>query len=222
MDVDALPTPPADNSGQGPPPVIPASPSPLRASCPAKHTVVLKLFDTDVKGDLWSSAVDAWLTLEHATGFQILGKALPAGRRPAAVSWCVQRGRGTTRIPAGLDGEDEREDFYEAVIAWWLEVNPPWRKEGVENAKEFEAHGLQQRGGGNLDGLPSGLNGLTSILACLAWWYRLAEAEEAAPRWNRLVEDVTWVLREKNRAFAPKRGAPDALENPTSKRVRVE
>ncbi|KAJ7823339.1 hypothetical protein B0H14DRAFT_2187225, partial [Mycena olivaceomarginata] len=147
---------------------------------------------TAVEGGLWRPAVSAWLTLEHAAGFPISGKALPAGGRPGAVSWWVQRGRGTTRIPAGLDSEDEREDFYDAVVSWWLGVNPAWRKEGVKNADEFEARGLIQRSGGDLEGLPLGLNGLTSVLACLAWWYRVAEISEGGPRWRKMVEDVIW------------------------------
>jgi hypothetical protein len=221
MDVDPLPMPPAGNTIGTPPPVLPPSPSPLRASCPAKYAAVLKLFDTEVEGGTWKSAVDAWLTLEHATGFQVSGKALPAGGRPAAVSWWVQRGRGTTRIPASLGSEDEREDFYAAVVSWWLSVNPVWRKEGVENAEGFEARGLIQRSGGDLETLPSGLNGLTSVLACLAWWYRVAGVSEGAPSWRKLVEDVVWVLTEKHRAFAHKRAALDALGNPASKRARV-
>ncbi|KAJ7348722.1 hypothetical protein DFH08DRAFT_698557 [Mycena albidolilacea] len=222
MDVDPAPVLPASHTAGTPPPILPPSPSPLRASCPVKYTAVLALLDTGVERGIWKSAVDAWLTLEHATGFQVSGKALPAGGRPGAVSWWVQRGRGTTRIPAGLDAEDEREDFYAAVVSWWLSVNPGWRKEGVEDAEGFETRGLIQRVGGDLGALPSGLNGLTSVLACLAWWYRVAKVLEGAPSWRKLVEDVVWVLNEKHRAFVHKRAASDALENPTSKRARVE
>ncbi|KAJ7791298.1 hypothetical protein B0H14DRAFT_2625155 [Mycena olivaceomarginata] len=196
MDVDPVPVLPASHTAGTPPPILPPSPSPLRASCPVKYTAVLALFDTGVERGIWKSAVDAWLTLEHATGFQVSGKALPAGGCPGAVSWWVQRGRGTTRIPAGLDTEDEREDFYAAVVSW--------------------------RVGGDLGALPSGLNGLTSVLACLAWWYRVAKVLEGAPSWRKLVEDVVWVLNKKHRAFVHKRAASDALENPASKHARVE
>ncbi|KAJ7837774.1 hypothetical protein B0H14DRAFT_2216332, partial [Mycena olivaceomarginata] len=140
---------------------------------------------TAVEGGLWKSAVGAWLTLEHAAGFPISGKALPAGGGPGAVTWWVQRGRGTTRIP--LASEDECEDFYKAVVLWWLD--------------EFEVHGLIQLSGGDLEGLPLGLNGLTSVLACLAWWYRVAGILEGGPRWRKMVEDVTWVLSEKQQAL---------------------
>ncbi|KAJ7881319.1 hypothetical protein B0H14DRAFT_2565893 [Mycena olivaceomarginata] len=82
--------------------------------------------------------------------------------------------------------------------ARWLSVNLAWRKQGVENAEDFETHGLMQHSGGDLEGLLSGLNGLTSVLACLAWWYRIAGEMEGTPRWKKLVEDVAWVRREKH------------------------
>ncbi|KAJ7358349.1 hypothetical protein DFH08DRAFT_655080, partial [Mycena albidolilacea] len=147
---------------------------------------------TEVEGGTWKSAMDAWLTLEHATGFQVSGKALPAGGLPAAVSWWTC----TTQIPTGLGSKDEREDFYAAVVSWWLSVNPVWRKEGVENTEGFEAHGLIRRGKGDLETLPSGLNGLTSVVACLMWWYRVAGVSEGTPSWRKLVEDVVWVVTE--------------------------
>ncbi|KAJ7799452.1 hypothetical protein B0H14DRAFT_2617032 [Mycena olivaceomarginata] len=97
-----------------------------------------------------------WLTLEHATSFQTSGKALSTTGRPAAVSWWVQRGRNTTRIPMGLDDEDECEDFYAAVVLWWVSVNPVWRKEGVTTVEDFEARGLKQSDEGDLTALPQG------------------------------------------------------------------
>ncbi|KAJ7898182.1 hypothetical protein B0H14DRAFT_2280684, partial [Mycena olivaceomarginata] len=147
---------------------------------------------TEVEGALWKSAVSAWLTLEHASGFQASGKALSAAQRPGAVSWWAQRGRSTSRIPVGLDSEDERQDFYEGVILWWWTVNPAWRK----RAEDFAVCGLKTLSGGNLESLPSGLNGLTSVLACLGWWYHIAGVTEGTPEWRKLVEDVAWVLTE--------------------------
>ncbi|KAJ7358299.1 hypothetical protein DFH08DRAFT_655081, partial [Mycena albidolilacea] len=147
-------------------------------------------------GALWKSAVSAWLTLEHASAFRTSGGALSATQRPGAVSWWVQRRRSTSRIPAGLDSEDEREDFYEGVVLWWWTINPAWRKEGVDKAEGFAVHGLKTLSGGDLESLPSGLNGLTSVLACLAWWYRVAGVAEGTPEWRKLVEDVVWVLTE--------------------------
>jgi hypothetical protein len=194
----------------------------LRTSCPAKYQAVLKLFDTVVEGGIWKSAVDAWLALEHASGFQITGKALSAKGRPEAVSWWVQRGRSIVQIPAGLDSEDRRKHFYDSVVLWWLGINPAWRKEGITKVEDFEAHGLSQCSGGDLASIPSGLNGLTSVLASLGWWYCIAEVAEGLLRWRKLMEDVVWVLTKKHRALAHKRGACDTSDNRTSKRIHVE
>ncbi|KAJ7729889.1 hypothetical protein B0H14DRAFT_2409660 [Mycena olivaceomarginata] len=179
------------------------------------------MLEAEVEVPLWQSVVDAWLTLEHATGFKVSGKALPATGRPPAVSWWVQRARAA-RIPAGLETEDEREDFYDAVVLWWLKVNPPWRKEGVVTVENFEKHGLKQDGEGDLLSLCSGLNGITSVVACLWWWYRIAEIAEGTPGWRKLVQDVLWVLTEKHRVLKHKRRSSCPSEQPSSKRVRVE
>ncbi|KAJ7302495.1 hypothetical protein DFH08DRAFT_666433, partial [Mycena albidolilacea] len=151
---------------------------------------------TEVEGALWKSAMSTWLTLEHASGFQASGKALSAAQRPGAVLWWVQHRRSTSRIPAGLDSEDEQQDFYEGVILWWWTVNPAWRKEGVDKAEDFAVCGLKTLSGGDLESLPSGLNGLTSVLACLGWWYRVAGVTEGMLEWRKLVEDMAWVLTE--------------------------
>ncbi|KAJ7709245.1 hypothetical protein B0H14DRAFT_2646398 [Mycena olivaceomarginata] len=123
--------------------------------------------------------------------------------------------------PWASDDEDEREDFYAAVVLWWVSVNPVWRKEGVATVEDFEGRGLKQSDEGDLTALPSGLNGLTSVVACLAWWYRLAEVPGGTLGWRKLVEDVSWVLTEKHRALMHKRGASGHPEQPASKRVRV-
>ncbi|KAJ7866282.1 hypothetical protein B0H14DRAFT_3442551 [Mycena olivaceomarginata] len=144
VDEDAANTPPALRS---------SSLSALCAACPVKYQAVLELFDTVVEGGIWKSA------------------ALSAKGRPGAVSRWVQRGRSTVQIPAGLGSEDEREDFYDAVILWW---------------------------------------------------YCIAEIAEGSVGWRKLVDDVVWVLTEKHRALAHKRGACDISDSRTAKRTRVE
>ncbi|KAJ7729885.1 hypothetical protein B0H14DRAFT_2409674 [Mycena olivaceomarginata] len=160
-----------------------------------KHAKVLAHFQSGINLPAWGAVVDAWCALERATGLQVPGKALPAHGRPEAVSWWVQRARNDRRIPAGLEEEDQRDAFYDKTVNWWIAVNPAWRKEGV-------TRGLKQESGGDLEGLPAGLNGLTSVVACLWWWYQLAGVVEGAPRWKKLADDVTWVLTEKSRALA--------------------
>ncbi|KAJ7369099.1 hypothetical protein DFH08DRAFT_677400 [Mycena albidolilacea] len=175
-----------------------------------------------VEGGISELAVDAWLTLEQASGFQISGKALSAKGCPGAVSWWVQHRRSTVQIPAGLESEDECKDFHDAVILWWLSINLAWRKEGITTVKDLETRRLTQQHGGNLAGIPSGLNGLTSVLASLGWWCRIADIVKGSVRWRKLMDNVIWVLTEKHCALAHKRGACDTLDDRTSKCMCVE
>ncbi|KAF8137918.1 hypothetical protein K438DRAFT_1436047, partial [Mycena galopus ATCC 62051] len=86
---------------------------------------------------------------------------------------------------------------------WWLQINPDWRKVGLAaTVSSFEKDGLRQESGADLDGLFMGLNGLTSVLACLWWWHQLAGIAEGAPAWGKLLDDVAWVLGEKQRSLA--------------------
>ncbi|KAJ7794250.1 hypothetical protein B0H14DRAFT_2191978, partial [Mycena olivaceomarginata] len=138
----------------------------------------------------WIALVGTWWALEHATGFYDKTlPTLPARGQPDDVSWWVQRARKDCRIP--------REDFYDKVVSWWNYVNPAWRKEGLGSAVDFEENTLKKEGGGSYEELVSGLNGRTSVVAFLWWWYRLAGVADGTLRWTKLVEDVTWVLSEK-------------------------
>ncbi|KAJ7815299.1 hypothetical protein B0H14DRAFT_2603499 [Mycena olivaceomarginata] len=128
----------------------------------------------------WGAVVDAWCALERATGLQVPGKALPAYGRP------------------------------EATVNWWIAVNPAWRKEGVTGPASFVERGLKQESGGDLEGLPAGLNGLTTC------W-----GGGGAPRWKKLADDVTWVLTEKSRAFGHKRAVAPSGDEPAGKRARL-
>ncbi|KAJ7673498.1 hypothetical protein B0H14DRAFT_2656893 [Mycena olivaceomarginata] len=176
-----------------------------------KHAKVLAHFQSGINLPAWGAVVDAWCALERATGLQVPGKALPAYGRPEAVSWWVQRARNDRRIPAGLEEEDQRDAFYDKTVNWWIAVNPAWRKEGVTGPASFVERGLKQESGGDLEGLPAGLNGLTS----------LAGVVEGAPRWKKLADDVTWVLTEKSRAFGHKRAVAPSGDEPAGKRARL-
>ncbi|KAJ7887329.1 hypothetical protein B0H14DRAFT_3725126 [Mycena olivaceomarginata] len=181
-------SPPLDVGTQPAPPSLPAiapatglsesSPTPLPPASlgSEKHNVVLELFRSEGKHPAWIAVVDAWWALEHATRFcEKTLPAFPARGRPDTVSWWVQRARKDHRIPAGLDTDDDsKEDFYDKVVSWWNYVNPAWRKEGLGSVADFEENTLKKEGGSSFEGLVSGLNGLTSIVPCLWWWYRLA------------------------------------------------
>ncbi|KAF8178776.1 hypothetical protein K438DRAFT_1604498 [Mycena galopus ATCC 62051] len=193
---------------------------------PTKHLIVLQHLQAEIELPVWVAAVEAWRALEEVTGFEA-GKALPSGGRPDAVGWWVQRARNDRRMPCQLgdpDKEDDHEDFYEQVVGWWVAINPAWRKEGLKAITEFEAHGLKQNAQGNLSALYHGLNGITSVIACLWWWYQLAKTPDGALAWKRLVADVTWVLAEKKRAIVAKRASTSSTsseDEPPAKRTRV-
>jgi hypothetical protein len=106
-------------------------------------------------------------------------------------------------------------------VNWWIAVNPAWQKEGVTGPASFVERGLKQESGGDLEGLPAGLNGLTSVVACLWWWYQLAGVVEGAPRWKKLADNVKWVLTEKSRAFGHKRAVAPSGDEPAGKRARL-
>ncbi|KAJ7672124.1 hypothetical protein B0H14DRAFT_2424191 [Mycena olivaceomarginata] len=182
-----------------------------------KHATVLDHFRSDVDLPAWTAVVDAWCALERATGLQVPGKALPARGRPDAMSWWVQRARNDRRIPAGLDDEDQRDAFYDKAVSWWIAVNPAWRHEGT-----LPSAGLNKKAEEIWMPLPAGLNGLTSVVACLWWWYQVAGVVEGTPVWKKMADDVEWVLIEKARALAGKRGATPCGEEPAAKRARVE
>jgi hypothetical protein len=58
-----------------------------------KHAKVLAHFQLGIGLPAWVAVVDAWCTLEVATGLLVPGKVLPPHGRPEAVSWWVQRAR---------------------------------------------------------------------------------------------------------------------------------
>ncbi|KAJ7796030.1 hypothetical protein B0H14DRAFT_2620363 [Mycena olivaceomarginata] len=183
-----------------------SSPAPLQSE---KHDVVMKLFQLEGMHPAWAAVVQAWWALERATGF----KEKPCRLCPP---------EDVLMPSAGLDVDDNsKEDFYDSVVGWWNAVNPAWRKDSLA-AADFEKVLLKKEGGGSLDALSSGLNGLTSIVACLWWWYRLVGIADGAPRWKNLADDVTWVLTEKLKACGSKRPGSPSEEEPPAKRARLE
>ncbi|KAF8170845.1 hypothetical protein K438DRAFT_2024198 [Mycena galopus ATCC 62051] len=188
-----------------------------------KHNVVLAQFRSEVESPAWAALVEAWRQLEQGTGFTTNDKPLPTGGHPRAVGWWIARARkNRTILPEINDDDDAREDFYEAVVSWWVALNPAWRKEGVTTAVDFEERGLAQESGGELEYLSSGLNGLTSVVVCLWWWYQITEIAEGTPAWRELVEDICWELTEKLQVLSHKRGALPATEEPSAKCARVQ
>ncbi|KAJ7821078.1 hypothetical protein B0H14DRAFT_2599444 [Mycena olivaceomarginata] len=213
LDIGARPAPPslpvvAPATGlSGPSPTL----LPAASLCSEKHNVVLELFHSEGTHPAWGS------TTKHC-----LPSLLEDNPTPSAGG--SSEARKDRRIPAGLDADDDsREDFYDKVVSWWNYVNPAWRKEGLGSVAGFRRkYSSKKREAAVLKGSCQGLNGLTSVVACLWWWYRLAGVADATPRWTKLVEDVTWVLSEKLKECRPKRVMTPSEDEPPSKRVRVE
>ncbi|KAJ7699457.1 hypothetical protein B0H14DRAFT_2649133 [Mycena olivaceomarginata] len=191
---NTMPTPASPPSST--PPVPAAAPADLPSE---KHRVVLGLLESEIKLPTWVAAVQAWRALETATGFQTSGKALPSRRRPSAVGWWINRARKTSQIPA-VGG-----------------------RRGVEGADDWEMRWIEARGQRKSGCPPRGPQRLEPVfMACLWWWYQIADVDEGTPAWRKLLSDVSWVLAEKTRAFAGKRAAPASSEEPLSKRARTQ
>jgi hypothetical protein len=76
--------------------------------------------------------------------------------------------------------------FLDALLAWWVQLQPPWR-EGGELSKQRPQSPVW---GGLKIGGPCGLY---SIVVSLAWCLKVCTDE---PVFTSLVDDVTWVLIE--------------------------
>ncbi|KAJ7030833.1 hypothetical protein C8F04DRAFT_874714, partial [Mycena alexandri] len=100
-----------------------------------------------------------------------------AKNRPAEVQYWVSRARIIPPQIANLDC------FIKEFTAWWININPAWRKTSLPMEKK---NGAWE----HMD-FP-GPNGFLNVLMCLKWW-RVAMDEESK-EWKEAVEDVKWVL----------------------------
>ncbi|KAJ7621441.1 hypothetical protein FB45DRAFT_707048, partial [Roridomyces roridus] len=109
-------------------------------------------------------------------------------KRPVQVSKWV--GIGRTKDPAGVEIGMSPAQFW----AWWVQINPSWRK---------KAGTLVQEGTGSWDELNKpGMNGLLNVLACLRWWDAVVETKQQRDEWDRAVADVRWALEQMTASIA--------------------
>ncbi|KAJ7845161.1 hypothetical protein B0H14DRAFT_2358273, partial [Mycena olivaceomarginata] len=101
--------------------------------------------------------------------------------RPAQVGAWVQRAR------KGAPDIRDVETFGKTWMAWWRDINPPWRKAATPMPRT-------DGDWASLD-LP-GPNGFLNVLVCLKWWRERLDQE--SPAWREGVEDVLWVLKRMN------------------------
>ncbi|KAJ7435093.1 hypothetical protein B0H11DRAFT_1756501, partial [Mycena galericulata] len=132
-------------------------------------------------GAPWASLVEQWWAKEKGSGFVAPTKSHSARLRPAQVHQWVKTARKTT--PAILSVEA----FAKEWSAWWIDINPAWRKTQLPMAKADGPWGY-------LD-FP-GQNGFLNVIICLKWWREKLDVE--SQEWKEAVEDVTWVLSRMN------------------------
>ncbi|KAJ6493094.1 hypothetical protein C8R45DRAFT_788926, partial [Mycena sanguinolenta] len=134
-----------------------------------------------VEGNKWAALVELWFKLEEQSGFVSQTKSHPTALRPKEVGAWVKRARkGTPLVSAAT--------FPSAWRAWWVAINPAWRRSEGELVREA-------RGDFKVLKCP-GPNGFLSVIACLKWWRVALSTEESAAEWKDAVGDVMWVLEQ--------------------------
>ncbi|KAL1711661.1 hypothetical protein EV715DRAFT_169720, partial [Schizophyllum commune] len=128
--------------------------------------------------------------------------------RPIYVGEWIQRARSSSYEPNLLKPKARKESDAEAtnanwdkfrasMAAWWRQINPEWRTEGIDDAQGLAL----TRGKGDLMSLYcTGQNGLVSVVVCLRWWWELfsdplvEEQEGDRAAWCAAVDDVSWAF----------------------------
>ncbi|KAJ7118002.1 hypothetical protein C8R43DRAFT_839189, partial [Mycena crocata] len=128
-------------------------------------------------GEGWERLVTVWWGLEESTGFISPTKTLPTGKRPDEIGSWVKHARGAK--PAIT-----MPKFATEWVAWWRDINPPWRMREGELVRE---------GTGSWDCMRfPGQNGFLNVVIALKWWREALEEESV--EWRDAVLDVTWVI----------------------------
>ncbi|KAF8134663.1 hypothetical protein K438DRAFT_1640780, partial [Mycena galopus ATCC 62051] len=100
---------------------------------------------------------------------------------PQVKAW-VQRAR------TGTPDIKDVQRFTQEWAAWWVDINPVWRKTTLPMAKK--------NGPWEYMDLP-GPNGFLNVLMCLKWWRERLDKD--SDEWTSAVDDVTWVLKRMNK-----------------------
>ena len=94
------------------------------------------------------------------------------------------------RPSARADVNDWICDYQEAMWAWWVDLNPSWRKgKKQDRLTKPKNHG---------DWSPlhhTGVNGLLTVLKGLKWFFEMEEKPKGSARWRVMLEDVEWALK---------------------------
>ncbi|KAL0566042.1 calcium channel protein [Marasmius crinis-equi] len=135
--------------------------------------------------ELWTSLASHYAALEEFRNFK--GGQLGAERRPEVVGTWIKSAR-TPRFHPSIDVAKFRQSFQ----AWWWNVNPEWRQHDDDDGL------VLRRGNGSWSQLIevfTGPNGLTSVMAALAWWLNAVVNLPSGNPWERklrLREEEEW------------------------------
>lgn len=145
-------------------------------------------FCSDDLGTCWTRLVCTWLLCEIQCYPSASGK-LGTTSRPGCIAEWIARARSPTYIPASVK-VDNLDAFQASFWKWWTSVQPAWRlEEGVERPKRVDGEDWSSVH-------IFGSNGVTSVLAALFYWGRIALRTKgtAVAAWMEAIEDVQWVL----------------------------
>ncbi|PBK59714.1 hypothetical protein ARMSODRAFT_854145, partial [Armillaria solidipes] len=139
-------------------------------------------------GKEWEQLLTVFTILEGRRKFVTGGKALRSEGRPAVIATWIQNARN--RDPKKIGPIPA----YAALWwAWWRSLQPEWRE--LTGVGPFKADGLvMDRSWPELETPKSGVNGMYSVVASLAWWgVHLGDDAEVRAEWALAVADVTFV-----------------------------
>ncbi len=140
-------------------------------------------------GHEWDSLLLAFTLFKGRHKFATGGKALKSDGRPAVIATWIQNARN--RDPKKLGPVLA---FAATWWAWWRSLQPEWRElTGVGPFKgDSEVVGSSWP---ELDIPKSGVNGMYSVIASLAWWGgAVGDDPELRAEWALAIADVTWVV----------------------------
>ncbi|KAL0572900.1 SERTA domain-containing protein 3 [Marasmius crinis-equi] len=114
--------------------------------------------------DLWQRLVTAYVAMEEEAGFK--GGQLGSDGRPEAVGVWIKSARTPKYRPAV-----DVAKFREAFTKWWWYLAPEWRVPDGEQVELLRGEGDWEE----LKSVGTGPNGMTSVMAALAWWLDAVE-----------------------------------------------
>ncbi|KAJ8481558.1 hypothetical protein ONZ45_g15277 [Pleurotus djamor] len=129
-------------------------------------------------GPTWMRLLDHWASLDADASFEPNGLLLTAKSRPYEILYWIKSKHPLSR-PADIK---DPVAFGEKWWAWWININPSWRR--TKNGKSLK----RSRSGLWEEDLPvTGLNGILSVIAGLWFWREAINTSAALASWQSAV-----------------------------------